>query len=94
VPNAGARFTAHTLARATLPLGQPEPALELPASALASTGGDHVYAVVQSGEVKRIPVQVVDRGAQKVVVKSPEPFSRVIDYPAADLAEGTKVSVR
>ncbi|MFL5310758.1 MAG: efflux RND transporter periplasmic adaptor subunit [Myxococcales bacterium] len=94
VPNAGARFTAHTLARASLPLGQPEPALELPASALASTGGDHVYAVAGSGEVKRIPVQVVDRGAQKVVVKSSEPLSRIVDYPAADLAEGAKVSVR
>jgi len=94
VPNAQARFTAHTLARATLPLGEPEPALELPASALASTGGDHVYAVAGSGEVKRIPVQVVDRGAQKVVVKSSEPFSRIVDYPATDLVDGTKVSVR
>ena len=94
VPNADARFTAHTLARASLPLGQPEPALELPASALASTGGDHVYAVVDSGEVRRIPVQVVDRGAQKVVLKSAQPLARVVDYPASDLADGTKVSVR
>jgi len=94
VPNADGRFTAHTLARATLPLGQPEAALELPASALASTGGDHVYAVADSGEVKRIPVQVVDRGAQRVVVKSSEPLSRVVDYPATDLVDGTKVSVR
>ena len=94
VPNAEARFTAHTLARASLPLGQPEPALELPASALTSTGGDHVYAVASSGEVKRIAVQVVDRGAQKVVVKTAEPLSRVVDYPATDLADGAKVSVR
>ena len=94
VPNGEGRFTAHTLARAILPLGQPEPALELPASALASIGGDHVYSVAESGEVKRVPVQVVDRGTQKVVLKSAEPLSRVVDYPATDLAEGTKVSVR
>jgi len=94
VPNADGRFTAHTLARATLSLGEPQAALELPASALASTGGDHVYAVADSGEVKRIPVQVVDRGAQRVVVKSSEPLSRIVDYPATDLADGTKVSVR
>jgi membrane fusion protein, multidrug efflux system len=94
VPNADGQFTAHTLARATLTLGQPQAALELPASALASTGGDHVYAVADSGEVKRIPVQVVDRGAQRVVVKSSEPLSRVVDYPATDLVDGTKVSVR
>ena len=94
VPNADARFTAHTLARAVLPLGKPEPALSVPASALASAGGDHVYSVADSGEVKRIPVQVVDRGAREVIVKSPEPLARVVDYPAVDLAEGTKVSVR
>jgi hypothetical protein len=27
-------------------------------------------------------------------VKSAEPLARVVDYPAVDLAEGTKVSVR
>jgi RND family efflux transporter MFP subunit len=94
VPNPEGRFTAHTLARATLPMGQPEPALELPASALVSSGGDHVFAVTESGEVRRVAVQVLDRGPQRVVVKSPEPLARVVDYPAADLAEGTKVSVR
>jgi membrane fusion protein, multidrug efflux system len=94
VPNADGRFTAHTLARAVLPLGQAEPALALPATALSSTGGDHVYAVADSGEVKRIAVQVVDRGARQVIVKSPQPLSRVVDYPAVDLAEGAKVSVR
>jgi hypothetical protein len=39
-------------------------------------------------------VQVVDRGAQKVVVKSAEPLGRVVDYPGNDLADGSKVSVR
>jgi len=29
-----------------------------------------------------------------VVVKSSEPFSRIVDYPATDLVDGTKVSVR
>ena len=94
VPNGEGLFTAHTLGRAILPLGQAEPALELPASALASTGGDHVFAVADSGEVKRVDVQVLDRVAQKVVLKASAPIARVVDYPAIDLAEGTKVSVR
>src|SRR5262249_10311608 len=94
VPNPEGRFTAHTLARATLPLGQPEPALELPASALASSGGDHVFAVAETGQVRRVAVQGLDRGSQRLVVKSPQPPGRVVHYPAADLAEGTKVSVR
>jgi len=94
VPNADGRFTAHTLARAVLPLGQPQPALEVPATALASSGGDHVFAVAESGEVKRVPVQVVDRGARHVVVKSAQPLARIVDYPAADLADGAQVAVQ
>ena len=93
VPNKDARFTAHTLARAVLPMGSQEDALSLPASALSSSGGDHVY-VMAGGEVKRIAVQVLDRGAQQVVVKSREAFDKVVDYPAADLQDGAKVSVK
>jgi membrane fusion protein, multidrug efflux system len=94
VPNRDGRFTAHTLARAVLPLGSPEQAQSLPASALASVGGDHVFVLGEGGEVRRVAVQVIERGAKQVVVKSVETLARVIDYPAVDLAEGTKVSVR
>ena len=94
VPNRDGRFTAHTLARAVLPLGSPEQAVALPASALASVGGDHVFTLGEGGEVKRVAVQVVERGPKEVIVKSGEPLSRVVDYPAVDLSEGTKVSIR
>jgi RND family efflux transporter MFP subunit len=93
VPNQDRRFTAHTLGRAILPLGESSDALALPASALASQGGDHVY-VVQNSEVRRIPVEVVDRGASQVVVRARVPLEKVVDYPAADLTEGAKVSVK
>jgi RND family efflux transporter MFP subunit len=94
VPNKDGRFTAHTLARAVLPLGSPEQAVSVPASALASVGGDHVFTLGEGGEVKRVAVQVIERGPKEVIVKSAEPLARVVDYPAVDLAEGTKVSVR
>ena len=94
VPNSDGRFTAHTLARAILPLGAPEDAVSVPASALASVGGDHVFVLAEGGEVRRVPVQVIERGPKEVIVKSGEPLTRVVDYPAVDLAEGTKVSVR
>jgi membrane fusion protein (multidrug efflux system) len=93
VPNQDGRFTAHTLARAILPLGAAGDALSIPASALSSQGGDHVY-VVQDSEVRRIPVDVLDRGATLVVLKSAVPLQNVVDYPAADLADGVKVSVK
>ena len=93
VPNDDARFTAHTLGRAILPLGSAEDALAAPASALTSQGGDHVYALA-GGEVHRVAVQVIERGAQQVVFKAPEPLSSIVDYPSPDLADGAKVSVR
>ena len=93
VPNKDGRFTAHTLARAILPMGSAEDALSFPASALSSQGGDHVY-VVNSGEVRRIAVQVIDRGVQQVVVRAAQPIEKVVDYPAADLVDGAKVSVK
>ena len=94
VPNKDGRFTAHTLARAMLSLGSPEDALALPSSALSSQGGDHVFVLGNGGEVRRIPVEVLDRGAQQVVVRTKVPFEKVVDYPGADLAEGTRVSVK
>ena len=93
VPNADSRFTAHTLARAVLPMGEAQNALSAPASALSSQGGDHVYALVND-QVKRVPVQVIERGAQHVVFKATSPIEKVVDYPAADLQDGAKVAVK
>jgi RND family efflux transporter MFP subunit len=94
VPNKDGRFTAHTLARATLSLGAPEQAIAVPATALASVGGDHVFTLGEDGQVRRVAVQVIDRGPKEAIVKSDQPLTRVVDYPAVDLAEGTTVSVR
>jgi RND family efflux transporter MFP subunit len=93
VPNEDWRFTAHTLGRAVLPMGASEDVLTAPASALLSQGGDHVYAVV-TDEVKRVPVQVIERGAQQVVFKAAQPVEKVVDYPAPDLQDGARVSVK
>src|SRR5205807_7576958 len=93
LPNKDAHFTAHTLARAILPMGAAEDALAMPASALSSQGGDHVY-ILNGGEVRRVAVQVLDRGAQQVVVTAAQPLEKVVDYPAPDLQDGAKVSVR
>jgi RND family efflux transporter MFP subunit len=93
VPNKDSRFTAHTLGRAVLPLGTPENALTAPASALSSQGGDHVYALA-AGEVKRVPVQVIERGSSTVVFRASQPVEKVVDYPAPDLQDGAKVSIK
>jgi RND family efflux transporter MFP subunit len=93
VPNSDGRFTAHTLGRAVLPLGAVEQALSAPASALSSQGGDHVYALV-SDQVRKVPVQVIERGTDQVVFKAAQPVARVVDYPAPDLQDGVKVSVK
>ena len=93
VPNPDARFTAHTLGRAVLPLGAEEEVLSAPASALSSQGGDHVYAL-DSGQVRRVPVQVIERGAQEVVFKAAQPLTKLVDYPAPDLQDGARVAVK
>jgi membrane fusion protein (multidrug efflux system) len=93
VPNKGQRFTAHTLARAVLPMGSVEDAISVPSSALSSQGGDHVY-VVAGESVKRVPVQVLERGAQQVLLKATQPMEQVVNYPAPDLADGARVSVK
>ena len=45
-------------------------------------------------EVKRVPVQVIERGAQQVVFKASQPVEKVVDYPAPDLQDGAKDSVK
>ena len=42
----------------------------------------------------RVPVQVIERGAQQVVFKASQPVEKVVDYPAPDLQDGAKVSVK
>jgi RND family efflux transporter MFP subunit len=93
VPNKQGRFVAHTLARAVLPLGAQEPALAVSATALASTGGDHLFVLAEGGTVRRVPVQVIERGPKEVIFRCGEPLEQVVDYPAVDLDTGMKVSV-
>ena len=93
VPNKDGLFTAHTLARAILPMGSVEDALSVPASALSSQGGDHVYTLAD-GEVRRVAVTVIERGSEQIVLKASQPLSKVIDYPAPDLQDGAKLLVK
>jgi RND family efflux transporter MFP subunit len=94
VPNRDGRFTAHTLARAVLPLGDEQVAASLPSTALASAGGDHVFVVADGGAVKKLAVTVLERGAQEIVVQGLPAGSRVVDYPAIDLEDGAKVELK
>lgn len=93
VPNADGRFVANTLARAVLPLGDARQAISIPASALGSTGGDHVFVVTNAGELRKVPVNVLERGSKEVIVSSGEPLDEVVDYPSSALVEGSRVSV-
>ena len=94
VPNKDGRFVANTLARVVLPLGEAQEAQAVPTSALASAGGDHVLVVASSGEVRRVDVQVLERGVREVVVKAAAPLDKVVEYPMPSLTEGTRVSVK
>ena len=94
VPNAQGQFLAHSLVRATLLMGDAQPAQAVPATALNSTGGDHVFVLSADGAVHRVAVQVVSRESREVVVRAAVPLDRVVDYPAASLVEGTQVSVK
>lgn len=93
VPNPEGAFAANTLGRAILPLGEVTPADLLPATALVSVGGDHVF-VVDGGKARRIPVEVIERGAREVAVRAREALTQVIAQPPSDLQEGTSVTVR
>lgn len=94
VPNQDQRFVAHTLARARLDRGAARSAQAVPASALVSSGGDHVFVVGPDDVVARVPVEVLDRGAAEVVLSCGLALNRVVDDPSADLAEGARVTVR
>ncbi len=92
VPNPDGRFVANTLARAVLPMGSAQPAVAIPATALGTTGGDHVFAVSASGELKRVSVKVLERTGKEVIISSPVPLDQIVDYPTSALVEGTKIT--
>ena len=75
-------------------MGDAQPAQAVPATALNSTGGDHVFVLAANGSVHRVAVEVVSRGNREVVVKTAVPLEQVVDYPSASLVEGTPVSVK
>jgi membrane fusion protein, multidrug efflux system len=92
VPNQDGRFTAMTLGKASLPLGDPRQAVVIPATALGTAGGDHVFAVAKDGTLKRLGVSVVERGGKEITIVPPEVVEQLVDYPTSTLVEGTKVS--
>jgi multidrug efflux pump subunit AcrA (membrane-fusion protein) len=94
VPNADGRFVANTLARVTMSLGEPKQALVIPSTALGTTGGEHVFAVDDSGTLKRVPVKVMERANTTVTVQADVAISQVVDYPTSALLDGTKVTQR
>ena len=94
VPNTDSRFVANTLARATLPIGESRVSYVIPATALGSAGGEHVFSVDAQGVLKRVPVTVVDRNPREVTVVPAEPIHDVVDYPTSALVDGTKVTQR
>lgn len=93
VPNPGNRFVANSLARATLPIGQSRLSYVIPASALGSAGGEHVFAI-ENGVLKRVPVTVVTRSPTEVTVTAAEPLKDLVDYPTSALVEGTTITAR
>ena len=92
VPNGDGRFVANTLARAVMPMGGAQQAIAIPATALGTNGGEHVWAVGPDGQIKRIPVKVLERLGKEIVLFVPEPVEQLIDYPTSALVEGTKVT--
>jgi RND family efflux transporter MFP subunit len=94
VPNADGRFVANTLAKATLSLGAARAAIVIPATALGTTGGEHVFTVDAAAALRRVAVEVMERGAGTITVVPASPVTQVVDYPTPALVEGTKVTQR
>lgn len=83
VPNQDGRFVSMTLAKATLPLGDAKKAIAIPASALGTTGGEHVLIQESNGNLKRVAVTVLERNPKEVTILPAEPVDQVVDYPSA-----------
>lgn len=92
VPNPDGHFVANTLARAVMPMGAAVAAVAIPATALGTNGGEHVFAVGPGGELKRVPVKVLERKGAEIILAPSEPVEQLIDYPTSALVEGTKVT--
>jgi membrane fusion protein, multidrug efflux system len=82
VPNQDGRFVSMTLAKASLPLGESKKAFVIPASALGTTGGEHVLVKDASG-FKRVSVTVLERNQKEVTVVPAEALDEIVDYPSA-----------
>lgn len=92
VPNADGRFLANSLARVFISLGEERPAVVIPSTALGRVGGDHVFAVDESGTMKKVLVKIIERGSTTLTVQTATPVSKVVDYPTPVLSDGQKVS--
>lgn len=92
VPNQDGRFVAMTLGKASLPLGDARAAVAIPATALGTSGGDHVFAVDSGGTLRRVSVNVAERQGRDLTVVPAEPVDQLVDYPTSALVEGTKVT--
>lgn len=93
VPNADGRFVANTLARVIIALGEAKAAVIVPSTAIATRGGDHVFAV-ENGSLKRVKVEVLERANTTVTVVPEAPVTQVVDYPTPALVDGAKLPVR
>lgn len=92
VPNGDGRFVANTLARVMIPLGDAKPAYVIPSTALSTSGGDHVFAVDDSGTLRRINVAVMERANTTITVTAAQPLSQIVDYPTSALVDGAKAN--
>lgn len=92
VPNTDGRFVANTLARAVMPMGGAQQAVAIPATALGTNGGEHVWAVGPDSQLKRVPVKVLERNGKEIVISPAEPIDQIIDYPTSALVEGSKIT--
>lgn len=94
VPNRDGRFVTNTLARVTIALGEPRAAVLVPATALGTAGGDHVFTVDAEGLLRRVAVSVMERGAGTVTVVPDRALTQVVDHPTSSLVDGAKAAVR
>lgn len=88
VPNGDGRFVANTLGKLTLAVSASRAAVVIPATALGSTGGDHVFTVDPQGRLKRVAVTVMERAATTITVVPEASVTQVVDYPTAALQDG------
>ena len=94
VPNKDGKFVANTLARLYYPTTEKKPGYTIPATALGTQNGDHVFTVDAKGEVRKVAVAVIERGIREITVLSDVPLTDIVDYPTPALVDGSRVSQR